>query len=397
MSKYLFSYKIDDYEKFKIDVFLSTEKNDKSSFISEEFYIGIVKAIAEYLCYPYEVINTRIFSLQIEIICDKSAIDEIILLTEGTGYISECTKESFLEYMEKEPDIAKRIIPEYTITPNLNTERVNKWCEELRKKASQTQTEVLWTDGAGFQWIDLKHPESKFYSRYWENKKSADYLIVSLPCYGSEWNDMTEYVSNDYDILQISPLGYNTPKGFDETKIKYNTWPVLYDTLTEADTNKGYGGWFLDAVLAVEAIRKENQKLIFIGTSQGGAAALVMSSIYNDITAYCASEMPFLIGFSNYAYNDVRYGVASKSGRFIYDFIAREKLYMVDPMNHSERIKCPVLLVSGERDSICKKENIKELYDKLDCEKKYIELTGKEHGYTEEFINHSKEWIKNIL
>jgi len=395
MSKYLFSYKIDDYEKYKIDVFLTEEKNDKSSFVSEEFYDGIVKAIAEYLCYPKEIICTRIFSLQIEIRCDKSAIDEIILLTEGTGYISECTKESFLEYMEKEPDNAKIIIPEYTITPNLNNERVNGWCGEIRKKASQSQLDVSVTGGAGFKWIEFKQSESKFYARYWENKKSSDYLMVSLPCYGSEWNDMTEYISDDYDILQISPLGYNTPNGFDEMKKKYNAWPVLYDTLIEAGMNKGYGEWFLDAVLAVEAIRKEKQKLIFIGTSQGGAAALVMSSIYNDITACCASEMPFLIGFSDYAYNDVRYGAASRSGQFIYDFIAKEKLYVIDPMNHTERIKCPVLLVSGERDGVCPKEGIENIYNDLKTIKEYIDIKDAEHGYTDEFKILSCRWIKS--
>ncbi len=396
--KNLFSYRIDDCEKYKIDVFLTSKRNSKSSFYSEEFYDGIVKAIAEYLCYPYEIINSRIFSLQIEIICDKSAIDEIILLTDGTGYITECTKEKFLEFMEKEPELAKEIIPEYTITPDLRKERVDDWCRKLRDRASQTNVDVVRTnDEARFQWLEFKHSKSKFYARYWENENSADYLMISLPCYGSEWNDMTEYISEEYDILQISPMGYNTPKGFNKTKMKNNTWPVLYDTLIEADTNKGYAEWFLDVIVAIEAVRKENQKLIFIGTSQGGAAALIMSSIYNDITTCCASEMPFLIGFSDYVYSDVRYGVASRSGRFVYDFIAKEKLYVIDPMSHTERIKCPTLLVSGEKDYICPKENIKELNDKLKCEKKYIELMGKEHGYTKEFIIHSKEWFKNKL
>lgn len=396
--KHLFSYMIDDYEKYKIDVFLTPERNDKSSFYSEEFYDGMVKAIAEYLCYPYEIINSRIFSLPIKITCDKSAIDEIIILTDGTGYITECTKGSFLEFMEKEPELAKEIVPEYTITPNLRKERVDKWCRELRERASQTNVDVVRTnDEAGFQWIEYKHSKSKFYARYWEKENSSDYLMVSLPCYGSEWNDMTEYISGEYDILQISPLGYNTPKGFDKTKMKYNTWPVLYDTLAEADVNKGYAEWFLDVIVAIEAVRKENQKLIFTGTSQGGAAALIMSSIYNDITACCTSEMPFLIGFSDYTYNDVRYGVASRSGRFVYDFIAKEKLFVVDPMNHTERIKCPTLLISGEKDNVCQQENIKQLNDNLKCEKKYIELIGKEHGYTKEFIIHSKEWFKNKL
>ena len=396
--KYLFSYMIDDYEKYKIDVFLTPERNGKSSFYSEEFYVGIVKAIAEYLCYPYEIINSRIFSLPIEITCDKSAIDEIILLTDGTGYITECTKESFLEFMEKEPELAKEIVPEYTITPNLMKERVDEWCRELRNRASQINIDVVRTnDEAGFQWIEFKHSISKFYARYWENENSADYLMISLPCYGSEWNDMSDYIIGDYDILQISPLGYNTPKGFDKTKMKYNTWPVLYDTLTEIDANKGYAEWFLDVIVAIEAVRKENQKLIFIGTSQGGAATLVMSSIYNDITACSTSEMPFLIGFSDYVYNDVRYCVASRSGRFVYDFIAKEKLFVVDPMNHTGRIKCPTLLLSGEKDNVCPKENIKELDDNLKCEKKYIELIDKEHGYTKEFIIHSKEWLKNKL
>jgi len=394
--KYLFSYTIDDYEKYKIDVFLTSEQNVRSSFYSEEFYDGIVKAIAEYLCYPYEIINSRIFSFPIKITCDKSAIDEIILLTDGIGYITEWTKGSFLEFMEKEPELAKEIIPEYTITPDLRKERVDNWCRELRDRVSQTNIDVVKTnDEAGFQWLEFKHSKSKFYARYWENRNASGYLMISLPCYGSEWNDMTEYISKDYDILQISPLGYNTPKGFEKTKMKYNTWPVLYDTLTEPDANKGYAAWFFDVIVAIEAVRKENKKLIFIGTSQGGAAALIMSSIYNDITTCCTSEMPFLIGFSDYAYNDVRYGVASRSGRFVYDFIAKEILYVIDPMNHTDRIKCPVLLLSGEKDSICPKEGIENLYNDLKTIKKYIDIKDAEHGYTDEFKRLSGRWIKS--
>ena len=387
---------IDDYEKYKIDVFLTPERNGKSSFYSEEFYVGIVKAIAEYLCYPYEIINSRIFSLPIEITCDKSAIDEIILLTDGTGYITECTKESFLEFMEKEPELAKEIVPEYTITPNLMKERVDHWCRELRNRASQTNIDVVRTnDKAGFQWIEFKHSKSEFYARCWENENHSDYLMISLPCYGSEWNDMTDYISEDYDILQISPLGYNTSEGFNITKMKNQTWPVLYDTLTEPDANKGYTEWFFDVIVAIETMRKDNQKLIFIGTSQGGAAVLIMSSIYNDITACCTSEMPFLIGFSDYAYNDVRYGVSSRSGRFVYDFIAKEKLYLIDPRNHTDRIKCPVLLVSGEKDSICPKEGIDNLYNDLKTIKEYIDIKDAEHGYTDEFKRLSDRWIKS--
>ena len=394
--KYLFSYMIDDYEKYKIDVFLTPERNDKLSFYSEEFYDGIVKAIAEYLFYPYEIIKSRIFSIPIKISCDKSAIDEIILLTDGIGYITECTKGSFLEFMEKESELAKEIVPEYTITPNLGKERVDNWCRELRSRASQRNVDVVRTnDEAGFQWIEFKHSKSKFYAHYRENENPADYLMISLPCYGSDWNDMSDYISEDYDILQISPLGYNTPKGFDKSKMKYNTWPVLYDTLTEPDANKGYAEWFLDVIVAIEAVRKENQKLIFIGTSQGGAAALIMSSIYNDITACCASEMPFLIGFSDHAYKDVRYGVASRSGQFIYDFIAKEKIFVIDPMNHVERIKCPVLLVSGEKDSICPKEGIENLYNDLKTIKNYIDIKDAEHGYTDEFKRLSGRWIKS--
>ena len=64
-------------------------------------------------------------------------------------------------------------------------------------------------------------------------------LLVHTPGYSAEISTHPELVSLGYNVLHISPLGYATPNGPDETQKRDNTWPVLADTIS-SHGEKGY-------------------------------------------------------------------------------------------------------------------------------------------------------------
>ena len=82
--------------------------------------------------------------------------------------------------------------------------------------------------------------------------------------------------------------------------------------------------------------------------------------------------------------------------KMIYDFYAKERLYVIDPIIHSSRIMCPTLLIAGDLDTQCPPEDIYKLYQNLKCKKKYVELENQEHGYSKAFMKYAKHWICNI-
>ncbi len=386
----LFSYKIEDAE---IEV-SALGMPLCYPMINEWFYIGAAQAIAEYLCYPYEVIAPRVARLPIFFQYDAAELKDIEMLCED--YIADCTREALLEYMEQSPENAARVIPPYATKPDISEERILRFCKKIREFAQDfpAQAEWLGEKSGGLEWIRFQSLAGEFYGRY-RSIENSEYLLVSLPGYNAEWNDLSAYMDGSYDILAISPFGYNTPWGYDESKRVRGAWPVLYDTLCDIEEEKGYYSWVYEAASAVVRLKKRGQKLIFIGTSQGGGMSLILSSIFNDKTVACACEMPFFIGLSDKNYNKVRDFVANQMGeeKMIYNFHAKERLAAIVPMRHIGRLKADILLVSGDKDEECPSRDIKRLADALSCEKKFIELKNQGHGYTKEFKILAKEWI----
>ena len=392
---FIFTYMIDS---IKVSVY-KHEIQEESSFINKEFFCGVKDAIAKYLYYPYEVIAPRVTNIPIKFVYDQTEIEDVVLLVPE--YITECTSEAFLNQMEENTEFAKFLIPEYATKPYITENTVDDWVELILSNVEKyvLKTDISKSNSDGFNWIKFAYEYGEFYGRYRE-KKGSKYLLVSLPGYNSDWNDMSAYLEGDYDILQLSPLGYNTPYGFNNEKRVNGAWPVLYDTVSKTVSNAGYNKWFFEVVAAVEVMRKSEQKLLFVGTSQGGGAALILSSIFNDCTVACSSEMPFMIGFSEMNYKKVRDFVGSQigyTGEMVYDFWAKERLYRIDPLNHIDRINCGTYLLAGGHDDECPKEDIFELYKMLKCQKKFVELEDRGHGYTDEFKSDAYYWFMQMM
>ncbi len=388
----IFEYKIDDFE---IEIRKSQNTWDDSQ---NPLFEGFKQAICEYLCYPYDVLSLRLdIHSKIEFKYDSKLLKSV----EITNIINT-TKERILEFLLINTDREADLISEYIIKPCISDESIDCWCDLLKRDAEKVNVKIRQHNVNDETWIEFSYDlgkEYKFYGKYKECQNEADILLVSLPGYRAEWNDLSAYYDLNCDILQLSPLGYNTPWGYDNSKLVKGAWPVLYDTVVEFGFYSGYNKWFLECIMAINTIKKENQKIIFIGTSQGGGTSIVLGSIFNDITIGIAAEMPFLIGFANKNYEKVCSFVAANINSYekpIYNFYAKERLYCIDPLSHIERIKFSTLLVSGEKDTECPAIDIYELYEGIQSNKQYIELKNTGHGYTKDFEKIAKNWMTKL-
>lgn len=102
----------------------------------------------------------------------------------------------------------------------------------------------------------------------------------------------------------------------------------------------------------------------FFGTSQGGGAALLLGSVFNDITRATASDEPFLTNIEMAAGRGA-YGL----GASLYKDTPKETVergkYLIDTVHHLHRYCFPILLTSGGRDENCPPETIENLFYSL--------------------------------
>jgi cephalosporin-C deacetylase-like acetyl esterase len=226
-------------------------------------------------------------------------------------------------------------------------------------------------------------------------------LVVHLPGYGAELSVHPDVNAEGYNVLGLSPLGYWTPDGFDESlRDKNGAWPVLPDTML-SDGAAGYRDWLSDAAAAVMWAWSQPQvisgRVSFYGTSQGGGTALLLGSVFSGSGTRCvAADQPFL----------TNYPLAANRGAYFLlapafepgSEIPREKLWhglgFCDTINHADRMNFPVLLTLGTTDDVCPPDTIESLYGKLPATKALYSIDGRCHGYNYEFIRLACAWFR---
>jgi len=226
-------------------------------------------------------------------------------------------------------------------------------------------------------------------------------LLVQLPGYGAELSSHWDVASRGYNVLQLSPLGYWTPNGFNESLKKDGNWPVLPDT-ARTDAKGGYRDWLLDVICAVKwAWKRYNvleNRVSFYGTSQGGGTSLLMGSIFagRGTSCVCADE-PFLTDYPLAAFRGA-YGVTvtgiEDAARERGEEAAWRALGFADTICHAHRMNYPVLLTGGGRDDVCPPETVESLFGRLPQTKSYTFLHRHPHGYNTDFIKLACAWFE---
>lgn len=220
-------------------------------------------------------------------------------------------------------------------------------------------------------------------------------LLVHTPGYGGEMS-MHPELAQYFHVLHINPLGYTTPKGKDEAKMTMGGVGSVYPDTFLTGGDKGYRTWLINCVMAVNwAFTQKNVipgRVSFFGTSQGGGAAMLLGSIFNDITRAVASDQPFLTNLTM-ADHKGAYGM----GLNLYQDADPENIkrgaYLIDTVHHVHRFTFPVLLTSGGMDETCPPDTIADLYSKIKSTKSYTHFEHLPHGYNREFVQLAKAWF----
>ncbi|NQT91195.1 MAG: hypothetical protein HQ559_00425, partial [Lentisphaerae bacterium] len=144
-----------------------------------------------------------------------------------------------------------------------SNEEVDEWIGSLWASADATGCEVVRMEEQGFthnfgvrhmpgyQYVEFRPEGSDPFYGYWQPALSGPSpLLVHVPGYGAEMSVHPDLVAEGYNVLHISPLGYSTPGGADESKMRDGRWPVLPDTVLSG-AEEGYKEWLKHCLLAI--------------------------------------------------------------------------------------------------------------------------------------------------
>ena len=291
---------------------------------------------------------------------------------------------------------------------------VDAWMEGVWQSARgmECRAEMLGEQGftagmgvrhmKGFQYVCFSPQGMDPFYAYWQPAPAGPApLLVHTPGYGAEISVHPDLVMQGYNVLHVNPLGYMTPAGPDEAKLRDGTWPVFPDTYLSG-AERGYRHWLMNCAMAVRWAQGRDEviadRVSFFGTSQGGGGSLLLGSLYQGRGARSvAADEPFLVDFPLCVAEgrsewgaELRSRIA-KMGNLSGAWWA---LGMIDALSHAHRLTLPVMLTAGSDDATCPAASIESLFESLPDTKLYCHLKGQGHGYTQEFIALSSAWFR---
>ncbi len=245
-----------------------------------------------------------------------------------------------------------------------------------------------------------REEKDPFYSWFVPAKEKNKPLLTVIPGYEAQLRSYPD-VSDRFNLLFISPLGYSTPYGFNRKKAYGKTWPVLYNTICGFED--GYYDWIADAITVIDFIGRERladtDKLIFSGTSQGGAMSLILASFYGSerCMAACA-DLPFLLGCSTRKLNSYIYEFPPPPDIRFRPSEAKKRLSIVDPEWHKDRLHMPLLVTASDIDRDCPLGEIVGFFDSLPSttSRVYLRYDGRPHGYSSIFFKDMLEFFDEM-
>ena len=290
-------------------------------------------------------------------------------------------------------------------------QEVDAWLDSIWNLADAAECPAEPLTDQGFSHnLGIRHTRGFVYVRFSPTHQSAFYgywqpalsvpapLLVHVPGYGAEMSAHPDLVAAGYNVLHISPLGYSTPRGADETKKRNNNWPVLEDTIRSGG-REGYRIWLANCAQAVRwALRQPDvlpDRISFFGTSQGGGGALLLASLFKDRGVRCvAADVPFLTDFRGAEGRGAYAMIAEPLRMAANPASAWRTVGLIDTLSHVHRLDLPVLLTAGGSDTTCPPSTVEALFDRLPGTRSYTYLKGAGHRYTIPFIPLATAWFR---
>lgn len=217
-------------------------------------------------------------------------------------------------------------------------------------------------------------------------------VIVTAPGYGgTQQGVMLSECQRGYAVLQVYPRGQG-----ESTELWTLDGPDKLTWRLDRPEGAYYQGAYADVIRAIDfAVSRPDldaDRIALVGTSQGGGIALAVAALDPRVKAVVA-HVPFLC--------DIR-GAARTSGSLVKklleqagrnDEAAWRTLDYFDPRELAPRLRAPVLLSAGGKDTVCPAATIQAVYERLPGEKTlqvYPDLT---HTSCLAFYNLSWTWL----
>ena len=293
-----------------------------------------------------------------------------------------------------------------------SAEEIDAWVASVWELADATECKVEVTDENGYSHsLGVNHVGQEFrfvrfspegmddFYGYWQPAASGPApLLFHVPGYGAEMSTHPDLVSLGFNVMHVSPLGYATPQGPDESKMRNDAWPVLPDTVISG-AQKGYRVWLANCIMAIRWVMQQPEviadRISFFGTSQGGGASLLLGSLFRDHGVRCvAADVPFLTNYPLAAGRGA-YSYAVEGLDAVSDKEAGWKaLGYADTISHARRLTAPTLLTAGTLDEVCPLDTIETLYERLPGTRSLTAFDGLGHRYSREFIPLVAAWAR---
>ena len=159
-----------------------------------------------------------------------------------------------------------------------------------------------------------------------------------------------------------------------------------------------------DALLALKLAREipeiNSEKIAISGHSQGGGMSLQIASLDNSV-ALCIAGAPSSSWYEKRIMDQS--GGGNALSQYIRKFPERMEIFFknlsyFDNINHTENIKCPVLVGMGMSDPVCTPDTVYASYNKIKSDKRIINYPFSEHNAEgEKFEIEAANFFKEYL
>lgn len=221
-------------------------------------------------------------------------------------------------------------------------------------------------------------------------------VIVTTPGYGG-WQQgvMLGECQRGYAILQIFPRSQG--ESADLWKID---GPDKLTWRLERPEGAYYQGAYADVIRAIDYVVSrpdiDAERVVLAGTSQGGGFSLAVGALDSRVKAVVA-HVPFLCDFRLAARipQSIVKDALDRIGRN--DEAALRTLDYFDPLVLASRLKVPVLMSAGGKDTYCPAATIQSVYARLPGVKSLKYYPDLPHTTCLDFYNLTWPWLEQAL
>lgn len=226
--------------------------------------------------------------------------------------------------------------------------------------------------------------------------------LLWLPGYGGvpEAATALHFASKGFATLVLEPRGQGKgsafPDGSDGKLVHGITDPHGY----------AYRAVVMDCVRGLQILQSQPEvhpdRVAVAGGSQGGGLTLMTASVCDESVRVVAAHVPFLCHFDFVIEHATETAPYVNLTRYLAEFperreIARRTLSYFDPVNLVSRLRAPVLLTLGGRDTTCPRETIEAVFEAVPGKKALLVEPDAGHEWLDDTRTHMVSWLNHYL